>query len=692
MIPHKNYLQLLALCCLLILAACNKTDKVALPPPVTTGNADVDALVAMNVPASFNYNTDKEVSLDITILAPDNTPISNIPVRVLNMPEELGGVALFKCLTDASGKIGGTIKLPAYMNSIVVDPRYLGVMRNATVRVINNGITCSLGGTNGYSGNVVPNNILGGRPANNNQLQGRPLANAYAFMGSYDADGKPGYLESGIDPISASFLANINATLPEKKDIRVHHPDLINSNAEVNVNIVALTDIWVTFVSEGAGYRNTFAYFTYPTNNPPTSASQIDSLHIIFPNASLINSGGTLVPGNKVKIGRFNSGTSIGFAVIADGWDGTKVSIYRSIFYSLDNLNPETDASLKRHSILVWDDAQSLFLVGFDDQNRVTGGSDNDFNDCLFYVKSNPVSGISRASVKPIDIPVDTDRDGVNDVYDDFPNDPLRAYINYYPSQTTFGTLAFEDKWPNLGDYDMNDLVVDYRYALVSNATNKVIEMTAKYVLQATGATFRNGFGVEFPFASSLVQSVTGTKVTNNAVVSFSGNGCEAGQTKAVIIPFDDALTVFNKPGGYVNTLVSNPFVVPDTTNMQLTFTRGLSLSEMGTLPFNPFIIINKTRGREAHLAGYTPTQKVDLGYFKTGNDNTNPAQSIYYKTTTNLPWGVSFLEQFDYPAEGKVMNTAFTTFIPWVISGGTASNNWYKDSSNMVRSNIYKR
>jgi LruC domain-containing protein len=692
MIPHKNYLQLLALCCLLILAACNKTDKVALPPPVTTGNADVDALVAMNVPASFNYNTDKEVSLDITILAQDNTPISNIPVRVLNMPEELGGVALFKCLTDASGKIGGTIKLPAYMNSIVVDPRYLGVMRNATVRVINNGITCSLGGTNGYSGNVVPNNILGGRPANNNQLQGRPLANAYAFMGSYDADGKPGYLESGIDPISASFLANINATLPEKKDIRVHHPDLINSNAEVNVNIVALTDIWVTFVSEGAGYRNTFAYFTYPTNNPPTSASQIDSLHIIFPNASLINSGGTLVPGNKVKIGRFNSGTSIGFAVIADGWDGTKVSIYRSIFYSLDNLNPETDASLKRHSILVWDDAQSLFLVGFDDQNRVTGGSDNDFNDCLFYVKSNPVSGISRASVKPIDIPVDTDRDGVNDVYDDFPNDPLRAYINYYPSQTTFGTLAFEDKWPFLGDYDMNDLVVDYRYALVSNATNKVIEMTAKYVLQATGATFRNGFGVEFPFASSLVQSVTGTKVTNNAVVSFSGNGCEAGQTKAVIIPFDDALTVFNKPGGYVNTLVSNPFVVPDTTNMQLTFTRGLSLSEMGTLPFNPFIIINKTRGREAHLAGYTPTQKVDLGYFKTGNDNTNPAQSIYYKTTTNLPWGVSFLEQFDYPAEGKVMNTAFTTFIPWVISGGTASNNWYKDSSNMVRSNIYKR
>jgi LruC domain-containing protein len=470
------------------------------------------------------------------------------------------------------------------------------------------------------------------------------------------------------------------------------HPDYVASNIETNLNITALSDVWLTFLTEGAGYKNSIAYFKYPTATPPTRESDIDTLHIVLPNASLLGSGGSLVSGNKVWLGRFPSGTSIGFALIANGWTGSAVGSGLHKVYSIDALNPETITAEKRHSVLLWDNSLSLFLVGFEDLIRTNGAGDNDFNDCLFYLKSNPVEGVSRARVNPIDIPVDRDGDGVNDVYDDFPNDPLRAYINYYPSQTTFGTLAFEDKWPFLGDYDMNDLVVDYRYTVVSNGLNKAIEMNAKYVLKASGAAFRNGFGVEFPFAASLVQSVTGTKVTNNAVVSFASNGCEAGQTKAVIIPFDDALTLFNRSGGYVNTLLVNPFVTPDTTNMNITFTRGLSTAEMGTIPFNPFIIINKTRGREAHLPGFSATQKIDVSYYKTGEDNTIPAQGKYFKTTTNLPWGISFLEQFDYPLEGKVMQTAFTTFIPWVTSGGTASANWYKDSVNRVSSNIYRR
>jgi LruC domain-containing protein len=456
--------------------------------------------------------------------------------------------------------------------------------------------------------------------------------------------------------------------------------------------MIALSDVWFTFLTEGAGFKNSIAYFTYPTATPPTRTSDIDTLRIILPNASLLGSGGSLRPGNTIKLGRFSAGTSIGFALIANGWTGSTVGSGLHTVFSIDALNPEIRTAEKRHSVLLWDNSLSLFLVGFEDLIRNNGSGDNDFNDCLFYLKSNPVEAVSRARVNPIDIPVDTDGDGVNDVYDDFPLDPLRAYVNYYPSQTTFGTLAFEDKWPFLGDYDMNDLVVDYRYTVVSNSLNRAIEMQAKYVLKASGAAFRNGFGVEFPFASSLVQSVTGTKVTNNAVVSFSANGCEAAQTKAVIIPFDDALTIFNRSGGYVNTLLTNPFVVPDTTNMQLTFTRGLTTAELGTIPFNPFIIINKTRGREAHLPGYTATQKVNVNFYKTGEDNTVPAQNKYFKTTTNLPWGISFLEQFDYPLEGKVMQTAFTNFIPWVTSGGTTSTNWYKDSVNRVTSNIYRR
>jgi LruC domain-containing protein len=674
-------------------------DTVSTPPPTTTppttttGNADVDALVAMNIPESFGFSTDKDVVVNIAILAPDNTPVSNIPVRILNLPDELGGEVLYTCFTDAAGKISGTFKLPASMESIVVDPRYLGVMRNATVNIVSNNITCSLGGTEGYTGNVVPNNILGGRPGKSGNLMGKPFSplSDYEYMGTYDSEGKPDYLEPTDDVVSSTFVAKINATLPEHLDVKIHHPSLLAPDAETNVNVNASSDISFTFVSEGEGRKNSFAYFTYPTSTPPKTIANITLHHIVFPNASLKYSGGALVAGNKVSIGKISAGTSIGFAIIQDGWNGSIVNTNKPIFYSLDNLNPETSVALKRHSVLVWDNTQSADLIGFESLNRQTGGSDDDFNDCLFYVKSNPTIAISQAKVSPISAPTDSDGDGVTNLNDAFPNDPLRAYINYYPSKSGFGTLAFEDKWPFLGDYDMNDLVVDYQYAVVSNAANKCVEMTSKYVLEASGAAYRNGFGVEFPFASSLVQSVTGTKVTNNAVVSFGANGCETGQTKAVIIPFDDALTIMNQSGGYVNTLVGNAFSTPDTIEMKMVFTRVLTTTELGSAPFNPFIIINKTRGREAHLSGYTPTQKIDTKYFKTGQDNTIPAQNKYFKTATNLPWGIAFVEHFSYPAEGKVMNTAYAKFVPWAQSGGTANTNWYKDTVNMMKGNIYK-
>lgn len=81
-----------------------------------------------------------------------------------------------------------------------------------------------------------------------------------------------------------------------------------------------ICDVWVTFVTEGAGYLNVLGYYTHPTNKPPDTPAAIDTITIIFPNVSLQGSGGGLRPGNKVNLGRFNAGTTITFALIADGW------------------------------------------------------------------------------------------------------------------------------------------------------------------------------------------------------------------------------------------------------------------------------------------------------------------------------------------------------------------------------------
>ena len=681
-------------CGFLFLTSCKKngSEPTPTPDPGTTGNAAVDSLLHLNIPASFNYETYKNVTLDITILAPDNTPINNIPISIMTKSEDLGGVALYKSLTDDYGKISGLVKLPSYIDELVVDARYLGVPRNAAVSISASKVTCTLGGIDGYSGNVILNSPLtGGKPAKEPTGGAqRPLV-VYSYMGAFDNQGRPKYLESKDKTISKKFLADINASLPEGKPVTTYHPDYLLNAVETNANVTALSDVSFTFITEGTSYKNAIAYFTYPTNNPPQTPSQIDSLHIILPNASMPGSGGTLKPGSTVKLGRFNPGTSIGFALIANGWTGSTVGGGNWILYSLDNLNPQTSTTLKKQSVFLYDNTQEAFLIGFEDIRRDNSSCDHDFNDCMFYLQSNPVTAISKTKVNPVDTPKDADGDGVTDVADDFPNDATRAYINYYPGERTMGTLAFEDNWPYLGDYDMNDLVVGYRYSVVSDALNRVIDLKAKYLLKASGAKFRNGFGIEFPFLSSLVKSATGSLVTNSQVVTLGANGCETGQTKAVIIPFDDAFTVMNSTTGFINTYSVNPFVGKDTILMNLSFTRPLLQSEFGTAPFNPFIIIDRTRGREAHLPGYTPTAKIDTKLYKTGVDNTIPAQNNYFKTNTNLPWAVAFTEQFSYPQEGKTISTVYTKFMPWVQSGGTISANWYNDSLNMVNSLIYK-
>ncbi len=55
--------------------------------------------------------------------------------------------------------------------------------------------------------------------------------------------------------------------------------------------------------------------------------------------------------------------------------------------------------------------------------------------------------------------------DGVPNDEDDYPEDPTRAFNSYDTA-----SVAFEDLWPAMGDYDFNDLVLGCTYKIVTNA------------------------------------------------------------------------------------------------------------------------------------------------------------------------------------------------------------------------------
>lgn len=654
------------------LASCVKnTDTQA------TATTPADAIA----PEGFTFSTAKNVALDVKLLTNDNQPLAGVLVNVYakSAPES----SLFAGYTDATGRLTASLTLPAHVDSLLIDPAYIGLMRNATAVINNNAVQATIGGTEGFGGDVIAASA-GGRVGDaaiyNGRQAGTLGTTVVSYFGSYDINGRPTVLAPS-DVVSSELLSFINTSLPETKPVPTYHPEYLSGTAETNLNITKTADVWVTFVSEGAGYTNTLGFYKFPTAQPPQTLSDIDTIKIVLPNASLVGSGGAMRSGDKVNIGRFEPGTSIGFVLLQNAWNGTTrtVNVNATKFFANDALNNETTL-VKRHTVLLNDAVHSLLLYGFEDLTRSTGGSDDDFNDLVFYASSNPVDGISRQNVKPIDKPGDGDGDGVSDVYDKFPTDPQRALVRYYPAENVWGTLAFEDNWPYVGDYDLNDMVVGYRYAYVTNGQNKTVEMYGDYTLNAMGATNSNGFGVQFPFAAGKVSSVTGQRLVGNYITTAS-NGAEAGQTSAVVIPFDDTKALLNT-AGFVNVYNGRTFIKSDTAHLKITFTAPLTAAETGSGPYNPFLIGSQRRAYEVHLPGNKPTDKADTKLFGTGKDNSSASRNKYYLTASNWPWALSFVDKFEHPTESNSISRAYLNFLNWARNGGTTNTDWYTNKN----------
>lgn len=277
----------------------------------------------------------------------------------------------------------------------------------------------------------------------------------------------------------------------------------------------------------------------------------------------------------------------------------------------------------------------------------------------------------------------DTDGDGIPDPDDDYPTDPDRAFDNYYPA-SGYGTLAFEDLWPGQGDYDFNDLVTDYQFQMVTNASNNLVEVFGTFIVKAFGASLHNGFG--FQLANSSIDqahlNVTGYELSGS-YISLTSNGLENGQAKPTFILFDDNYALMEHPGTGtgVNTTPGAPYVTPYTLHIYIGVTSGdYSLNELDIENFNPFLIAGQVRGYEIHLPDYPPTSLADGSLFGQAQDDSNPSANRYYKSENNLPWAVHLYESFDYPQEQTDIIEVYNHFVEWAISGGNSYPDWYLD------------
>lgn len=265
----------------------------------------------------------------------------------------------------------------------------------------------------------------------------------------------------------------------------------------------------------------------------------------------------------------------------------------------------------------------------------------------------------------------DSDNDGIPDSEDLYPEEADKAFETYTPSKYGWGTVAFEDLWPYLGDYDFNDTAVNYRFVAILNSQNQVVQLDIHYELTSDGAGLVNGFGIEIGnLTPNQISSVTGTHITSDYITN-SANGTEAGQSRAVLILFDD-----NNRGVNVARKAEVVLTTPITTE------------ELGVAPFNPFLIIGENRAKEVHLPDYNPT---DLGQsvFEVAGISRDPDGN--YKTDSGLPWAINIIHNFAVPKEGVPVNQAYNHFNAWATSGGSSVTDWYKDNPGYRNSNMLK-
>ena len=169
----------------------------------------------------------------------------------------------------------------------------------------------------------------------------------------------------------------------------------------------------------------------------------------------------------------------------------------------------------------------------------------------------------------------------------------------------------------------------------------------------------------------SAISSVTGLNLTEG-IITNDANGTEQGQPNAVIIFFDNA----HQNVGLVNTI-------------SIVFASPISTAELGTAPFNPFLIVNGDRFTEIHLPNKPTTIYPTMASID--DSPTTDDSDGDFKTTEGLPWAINIAGEYKAPKESILITDAYNFFADWAISGGSLYPGWYQDAPSNRNNNKLK-
>ena len=464
----------------------------------------------------------------------------------------------------------------------------------------------------------------------------------YHTLGTWSIRGYPNYLDKNNNiTIPGDVLTIINKTLTEGGTCPEQYRQSIDF--EINDPQGRDAEVYVRMIGGGSGAASAFGYYCYKTG---ASLSEIKKAPkcIVFPNtlmddyynkrASGLKGGESVklhyIDSNGVDQGTvFPNGVKIGWFLLNDSFYGGN----STPFYSTTELNEDNRTHTAAFRI------DDFIVLSFEDW------TDEDYNDSQFNVWSNPIEAITNPDIPDLK-PGSGDED--------------KKYSLEYK-----GIVAFEDCWPNKGDYDLNDVIVRYQSVLNFNSNNQVLSTEDTYELLWSGATFKNGFAYQL----NTERSNTSTEMLATST-TFNGQGLDADLSKATVNVF---LSAVNVTEGNRKTA---------TYKIKNTFKSPLPHETLGVPPYNPFIMVHDGLGKprtEVHLVNYPPTEKADMTLFHTGEDLSSVPTS-YYIANGNYPFAIhlSGATSFNTP-ESHPIDKSFEHFMDWVNSNGANYKDWYK-------------
>lgn len=587
----------------------------------------------------FTFSTTKENKLNINYDSNDSIPFQiylTNPVSIVNDSEVWNEnlEPYFADYTDEDGFYSEEYVFPAHIKEIYLCTKKLGYPSCVRLDITDTGVEFDM------SAPVTKGRMIQTKAVNK--------AKDLRLLGSWNTWGVPDYLLERAT-IPANVLNRINAYLPERynKNLKDIHPELFDG-ATTCIKLKERAKLNLIFMHEGGTIKSNLGYYHYPTGHKPAK-EDIQAI-LAFPNCSFKYEGGGLSSGDQIQLKYWNGtdfeeefpeNTTIEFVLLANAFY-TDNGVLRDpswVFYTSPEYNNYDEIKEQpQRSVALYDEQNKLVAIGFEDTKKL-----DDYNDVVFSVRSFPEDAIDNDGIVPLPPIEDNEEDNSQ-------------------SYTHTGVLAFEDLWPNQGDYDMNDVITQYVSHVYKNKSG-ITKLVDKITVKWCGGDIPSGFGYQLNVKTGQIKSCTVSPLQSS--VAVNGYGVEMGQEKATIILFDD-----------IRKAVGTTFTI--TTE----FTKPIS-KDLLVPPYNPFIIPGLgygDRGKEVHLTTGVPTDLADKTLLGTGSDLSDPDIPKYYFSKDNFPFAIHLAEtnNFPIPKEHVRIDKSYPDYSKWVNSKGNDYTDWY--------------